>query len=708
MSLLYAQKVLVRFLIGLLLLPVAAFCETISMVSGDGQVIPLTYAVPNPLVVVVIDSSGKPASNDTVFWSVNPKTTGGILTSLTTTTQADGTSSNGFIAPIKLQPQQSFLQTTVTARAGNSSVKFTITIVGKDSSGLGLAFLQAVLLSPPNVQTLLEGASGQPGAVPIKVFVVATGGTQGGSPVPQVLVKVAPTQSNAGSTVACAGGNPYTDATGVATCNLLYGGLTGTGQLTVDVGVLGVFTLFYKVDAGQQGLIKIVSGDKQSIRPGQASPLALVAQVTDIAGNPLSGVSVVFEPVVAGSVTLSDTHTPSDASGNVSVRVTPGNAAGPIQVRVRTTDGKISALFTINVNNAVGGILASAGDQQTAVVGTAFTDPLVVQVNDTNGNPLIGTQVAFTVTEGSATVGTKSAGFVVEATDAQGHASTTVTAGNTAGAIIVSAIVVAGASVDFNLTARQPFPSCTPGSTFYNGAGFQPNYIAPGALATIYCAGLTKGIQGAVMPGLFGGPLPYQIAGVSVTFGSTNIQAPIYDVVNLNGTESVTVEVPVDASLVGTEIPVTITAPVGAITVNATVLPLAPGIFETGDAGPDGRRMAVVLRPDGSPVSPTNPILRGETGRAFVTGLTPPGGLATDALAPIDSDIVIPTPVIVGINNAGVRVPSVKYARGMVGVWEVEFVVPKGTNPDARAPFAVAVPVNGKLIFAQPSTINVQ
>jgi uncharacterized protein (TIGR03437 family) len=226
---------------------------------------------------------------------------------------------------------------------------------------------------------------------------------------------------------------------------------------------------------------------------------------------------------------------------------------------------------------------------------------------------------------------------------------------------------------------------------------------------------LAQGIQGSVMPNLFG-PLPTQVAGVSVTFAtntdptaaSPNPNAPIFNVSNYNGQESVSVQVPLEAS-VGQNVPVTITAGGASASVSATILEASPGIFDTGDVNPEtGRRAAVVLRPDGSVVSPANPIQRGETGRAFVTGLIPPPGLTTNAQLPIDSDIVITTPVIVGVNNAGVKVDSVKYAANLVGVWELKFEVPSDTATGDHVPFVIAVPVTGGKAFSQTSDLAIQ
>jgi uncharacterized protein (TIGR03437 family) len=258
-------------------------------------------------------------------------------------------------------------------------------------------------------------------------------------------------------------------------------------------------------------------------------------------------------------------------------------------------------------------------------------------------------------------------------------------------------------SVQFNLTSRLPGPQCIDGQTFFNGASFKANWISPGSVVTIYCSGIADNIQGVVQPSFFG-PLPYQIAGVTVTFGST--PAPIYDVANVNGSESVTIQVPLEATLGGDT--VTIAANGGSTTLNATVLEAAPGFFETGDIGPDGRRLAVVLRPDGSVVTADNPILRGEIGRAFVTGLTAPAGLTTDALSPIDSDIQITSGVVTGISNRGVPTIAVNYARNVVGIWEVQFKVPDNATP-GRDPFALAmITSTGKRAYTQASAIVVK
>lgn len=710
MSFTLCSKLFARLFVGILLAG-AAFCQSLSIVSGDGQVGSPQNNLPAPLVVLVRDASGNPLPNVTVTWAVTTQQ-GGNLSFTTSKTDSNGNASNGLFAGL-LPLGASFFQTTINAVYSTKTVSFTETIVGLFS---GTAPEVNLSLKSPAEGTNFTGAAGQQSSTLIQVLVAATVGGQAGQPVAHVLIQIGPSDPHYTATLTCKEGlNLFTDVHGLATCTPVFGGQIGTGVLLVTGGLnpnlLGQFTFNYQVTAGPPAVIVIVSGNNQNGQPGQPLPRPLVAQVTDIAGNWLTGVTLAFKAVVPGTVGFSNVNNVSDVHGEVSATATPGNVSGPVQVSVQTADGKVSATFTINIAVPVGQILKS-GDQQTGTMGQPFADPLTVTVTDSRGNPIVGAQVTFAITQGSVTLGSLTA-----VTNAQGQASTTVTAGSTPGPVVITASVNGAGSAGvatFNLTVRTPGPSCTPGQTFYNGAGFQPNYISPGAVATIYCVGLAQGIQGSVVPDLFG-PLPTQVANVSLTFATAADptaagppNAPIFNVSNYNGQESVSVEVPLEA-LVGASVPVTIT--VGGVSttgVTATILQGSPGVFDTGLAGSDGLRAAVILRPDGSVVSPTNRLARGEIGRAYVTGLIPPAGLTTNAQLPIDTDIVITTPVIVGVDNAGVKVISVKYARNLVGVWEVQFEVPASAKTGSNLPFAVGIPVSGGHAYSQASDIAIQ
>jgi len=272
-----------------------------------------------------------------------------------------------------------------------------------------------------------------------------------------------------------------------------------------------------------------------------------------------------------------------------------------------------------------------------------------------------------------------------------------VTAGATAGPIVITASTPGVNAVTFNLSSKLPGPTCQPNATFFNGVGSQPNFISPGGIATIVCTGLAPGIQGAVS-GPYGEPLPYQLANVTVHFGG--ILAPIYNVSNVNGFESVTVQVPFETP--PGAVPVTISVASGSTVQTALISEAAPGIFEW--TMPDGKKRAVMLRADGTLVTTTNPAHPGEIIRAFVTGMVAPAGISTGMYSPLGSDILVTTPVIVGVNNGGVRVVQVAYARNLIGIWEVDFEVPANAAGGNDAPFAVVVVApDSSVNFAQPS-----
>ena len=87
-----------------------------------------------------------------------------------------------------------------------------------------------------------------------------------------------------------------------------------------------------------------------------------------------------------------------------------------------------------------------SGDGQSAQVGNALANPLVVQVNDQNGDAFAGATVSFTTTGG--TLSTASA-----TTGANGQASTSLTLPNTAGEYTVTASVSGLTDVTFTATA---------------------------------------------------------------------------------------------------------------------------------------------------------------------------------------------------------------------------------------------------------------
>src|ERR1044072_5690629 len=108
-------------LAGLILFSVSiASAQSISIVSGNCQIIcslcPTRSFQFDPLVVGVKDARGGPVPNATVTWTVqNLAGADARVISATTTTGADGTSSNSILMSSPITLLTPFLQTKITA-----------------------------------------------------------------------------------------------------------------------------------------------------------------------------------------------------------------------------------------------------------------------------------------------------------------------------------------------------------------------------------------------------------------------------------------------------------------------------------------------------------------------------------------------------------------------------------------------------------------
>ena len=93
----------------------------------------------------------------------------------------------------------------------------------------------------------------------------------------------------------------------------------------------------------------------------------------------------------------------------------------------------------------------------------------------------------------------------------------------------------------------------------------------------------------------------------------------------------------------------------------------------------------------------------------FVTGLGAVGPETATNRAGAGGQSVI-APMIVGVNDAGVRIVSAEYAVGMIGVYVVSFEVPADSATGTFRPLAIAAdPGTGNLNYGQGSSIaNIQ
>ncbi len=693
----------------------AQTATNISVVSGNGQLICQLctlggFGIQNfdGMYVKVTDANGAPVANAPVTWTLTAGqgNLGNLSQTDTTYTNSLGIAVETYLvfSQITGTPGNPYTQSSITAAITNGNlVTFyeTLAYANNSTNGNSPQLVQVQLESPNSgcaacisPGDTLTGPAGSVSATQFKVQVFVPNSSI--PVVPNVSFRLVSNQSS--PTISCAtgaGADPgsvLTDSTGQALCTAVLGPTTGSGTFYALTG--GVASVGYNqgnppqgysqsgnfnlnVTPGTAGSIAIVSGNNLSATPGQQVPGSLVAVVADAAGNPLAGQQVVWSVSPSTSATLSATTTTSDSSGHVQTNATLTNSAsGQVSVKVAlASNPNISTTFTVTANILFTGLQVVSGNNQTSVVNANFAAPLVVQLNAANG-PASGTAVNFAIT-GPAVLSATSA-----ITNSVGQASVQVLAGNTTGAVTVTASAGSFTAV-FTLTVIPSGPTLSTNS-FYNGADFQPGAISPCGIATIIAPGIAAAIQGIVAyDGV--GALPYTLGGVQVTFGGA--QAPIFNVANTNGQQQVTVQVPCSVTPGNVTVVVNVGGGTGTITI--PIRAASPGLFLT--AFNSTSQTPVLVRPDGSFVSPTNPAHAGETLIAYVTGMgaTTPA-IATNSLPAPGSSPAVQGTIIVGMNGGGVPLVASALSPDLVGVETVSFMVPTNTQ-SGTSTFSVGI-----------------
>ena len=619
------------------------------------------------LTVQVVDTNGNPLQNVTVNFSASGSGQGGSIGATSVNTDANGLASTTF-SPAAQLFGPTFVNTDVNASTPVGSIDFQEITYQQaiSNSGQYVGAAQINYVKPTDLSPIPVGEGDVvTDAIVAEVFT----GTSPVGPIPNVGIRIAdPFNTFQNSPVASCQSGPLSDTSGMIHCNLVIScsaagiGLVGIQPVIGEQTILTPLTL--AIGPGASRTISKSSGDNQSGNVGQSLGSVLVATVTDNCGSPVSGAQVTWK-VASGSATLANTISTSDSAGHVSTKVVLGQIPGA--VTVTATIGTTTVTFTATNNVVVKSLTLVSGGGQTAVQGAGFAQPLFFAVTDTNGNPVQGIQVNFSVSSGSAALGAASA-----TTNTAGQASVSVTAGATPGAVTIQAsynTFTATAS----LTVQAPGPVLTSAS-FTNTASGKVG-LAPCGIATVTGPGLATGVSGTVLGNPLnplGGPLPYTLSGLSLSINL--LPAPIYWISNSNGVQQVTFQTPCETLLGAETVQVTTgtgTASQATTTVSGVQVSAAqPGIFTS--TGPNGTLLGTVIRPDGSYVSPSNFAQRGETDYLVATGLGLPtpmpktGSTGNGQTIPLNQ-------VLVGVNNNGMPVISVQYVPGAIGVYYIGF-----------------------------------
>ncbi len=643
---------------------------------------------------------------------------GGAFNTTQTTTGTDssptaplcnraGVSCNYYLEgpPAGLGGGLSYIVSTITASLPNGNgVTFNLT----QSPNPTIGTLQQALpvLISPSTGTVFTGTAGGTSSTPIVLNVA----TQAGLPLQNVSVRLIPGQDlpAGGPSVSCVtgpGADPgsvLTDASGNATCTPQFGVVSSKGQTVGPFYVLvggvasvqnqgltdafgqpyfgrpagywqnGPFSI--QVNLATPAGLTVVSGNNQFGNRSQDLPQRLVVKVVDSSGNPLAGQQVSWSVSPSAYASVQPSTSTSDTSGQASAVVTLSpSAVGTFQVRAITTNG-FSATFNVSVNVQLTGLSKVSGDNQSATTFTNFGQALVVQVGTAAGQSPAGVPVQFTT---SGVPVTLSAGTATS--DSSGRAQIAVQAGGTPGTATVTASVL-GFSTSFTLTIIPPGPNIS-GASFLNGAGFFPSSgnnqtaLSPCGIGTLVNGGTLSPLPAT--PNMIAFPAQ-TFPGTSITFAAPGVAATPAPILNVSGSSPQLITFQVPCELPANSYTITVTVNGGSKDVPfVPVRPGAPGIFET--VLSDGKRAAIIVRPDGSFASLQNPARRGETVRMYITGGGPTQpAVASNALPTPGVDVLPadPNQIIVGVNNAGVGPVNARLAPDLIGVWEVSFPVP--------------------------------
>ena len=194
-----------------------------------------------------------------------------------------------------------------------------------------------------------------------------------------------------------------TDAEGYARNHVILGPIAGLQIFEARAAGLPTVTFRANASAGPPFRISALAGAGQQDTVGHVLPNALIARVTDAAGNFIPGVPLTWQVVVGGGV-LEQVDTQTNLNGVALGIYRLGPVPGTNVVRV-TASGLV--LFADFGATAVVGSPAFldkvAGDGQTGLPGASLA-PFTVLVTDEFGNVLPGVAVHWTVLDGAGTL----------------------------------------------------------------------------------------------------------------------------------------------------------------------------------------------------------------------------------------------------------------------------------------------------------------
>jgi alpha-tubulin suppressor-like RCC1 family protein len=271
-------------------------------------------------------------------------------------------------------------------------------------------------------------------------------------PVQNQPVEFAPV--GAGAAMALIPDTAITGSDGRAWTHWVLGTQAGAKQVQARVvghsGSGSPLTVTFSAEArpGAPHTLSPIGGAGQTAVVGTTLDDSLLVRVVDQFNNPIANQVVSWSAEDGGSV--SDVTTPTDASGRAGIRWQLGTQTG-----VQTSHASVTAIpgspldFSATaISGAAVAVKKVFGDGQTAPVGSALTDSVVVQVVDEFGNGVPGKNLSWVLGGSGGSVAPD-----IGTTDATGRAFTRWSLGPTAGQQTLTAAVSGFPPISFKAQA---------------------------------------------------------------------------------------------------------------------------------------------------------------------------------------------------------------------------------------------------------------
>ncbi len=467
----------------------------LQLVSGGGQSAPAGATLAQPVVARVVASDGIGVSGVTVSFAASG---GGTVTPATAVSDASGNVSTQW----KLGPTAGAQTLTVTS-AGLTGSPLTV-----DAT--------AQVITPTRLALITQPASTLAGATINAVSVAAQDAS--GNTVTSFTGAVTVAIANNAGGATLSGTTTVNAIAGLATFSDLKLNRPGTGYTLVlnASGLTSATTSAFDITTGSAARL-MVGAVPSSVDAGLVISPSITVTATDSTGNTVTsftGAVTVAIGTNPGGGTLSGTLTRTAVAGVATFDDLSINRNGVGYTLAASATGLAagaSVPFTVVAGPPTQMVLVSGGGQ-TALAGTAL-QPIVVRVNDAQGNGIGGVALTFAVASGGGAVLPTSA-----TTDATGSATTAWTLGGAGGTqtMTVSATGLGTLTVSATATGgstNQLAISTPPTPTQVAGVTFSPAVVvqAKDALGAVQV-----GFTGAVTATVASGPAGAVLGGTTI------------------------------------------------------------------------------------------------------------------------------------------------------------------------------------------------